>query len=223
MKKILSVSVVIIVLSFIFSGCDKSEPPPPLIQPKVELTVTPEGILPYGAYCTISWTSTDAKSILLNNNYVSLSGSVSSRLFKDTIFEAIARNESLVATAKKEIDVGDWRSSVIGLITYHAWKDKSVRAYRDETLLTDYLISQKEKDEIYFFHLDGKFIVYRYGEKIGDDVWSLSSDEKFFSMGKNPPWVGIILRLTEAEMTLAREQLYADGLPCVLEWTVERI
>ena len=96
-----------------FMGCScekipKPDPPPVILQPTVEMTVSPTGILPYGTTCNVSWTSTNGKSITINNKSVGPVGSVADKLYRDTVYSITVTNENLSAKAEKEIKVGDW-------------------------------------------------------------------------------------------------------------------
>lgn len=225
-NRVILVSIMILLLGTLLLGCVKPDPPvgPEELKPTLEVSTTPAGVLPYGSEFTLSWITTNAKNLLINNksHYPVGAGSLKLRLFKDTIFEVRALNITLSAKADKEVKVGDWTTSKLGLITHSFWQKIAIRAYRDGILLYDFPLNQFEKDEIITFDINGKFLVYRYGEKIGDDVWSLSSDELSLSVGKNPPWIGTIAHLSEKKMILTRVQPYADGLPCLAEVTYER-
>lgn len=213
--------------SLLIQGCEPEPiPGPPPVQPKVELTVAPSGILPYGAYCTISWTSTDAKTLTLNNKQTTLSGSITNRLFRDTIIEVVARNESLSAEAEKEVKVGDWTTSKFGLITHAPWYMTENNRYRDGKLLVAYVLSDIEKSDIFVYTTSGKSLVYRSGQLIGDIGWGFSPDEKILYHGPSLNDPGTerldIAYLGEKKMILTKIQPFADGLPCVAEVVFER-
>lgn len=225
-NRVILVSIMILLLGTLLLGCVKPDPPvgPEELKPTLEVSTTPAGVLPYGSEFTLSWTTTDAKSLLINNkkHYPVEAGSLKMRLFKDTIFEVRALNIVLSAKFDKEVKVGDWTTSKIGLITHSPWRFTANKRYRDGILIRDYILTEDEKNEIYTFFLDGKYTVYRYGVRIGSDDWSLSSDESSLSLGRNPPWVGTIAHLSEKKMVLTKVQPYADGLPCLAEVTYER-
>ena len=211
--------------SLLIQGCEPEPiPGPPPVQPKVELTVAPSGILPYGAYCTISWTSTDAKTLTLNNKQTTLSGSVTSRLFRDTIFEVVARNESFSAKAEKEVKVGDWTTSKFGLITHAPWYYTSVKFYRDGILLFESPLSEEERKDQHVYSVEGKHSVYRSGIRIGYMDWIFSQDENSITYAPNTqgPSTYTISHLSEKKFIITQVSTYADGLPCLGEATFER-
>lgn len=225
-NRVILVSIMILLLGALVQSCVKPDPPvgPEELKPTLEVSTTPAGVLPYGKEFTIEWMTTNTKNLLINNklHFPIEKGSLKIRLFKDTIFEIRALNISLSAKVDKEVKVGDWTTSRLGLISHPYWQKTAVRAYRDGVLLRDFPLNQYEKDEMLIFDISGRFLVYRYGEKIGDAPWSLSYDENILSMGANPPEVTTITHLSEKKMVLTRIQPYADGLPCLMELTLER-
>jgi hypothetical protein len=211
--------------SLLIQGCEPEPiPGPPPIQPKVELTVAPSGILPYGAYCTVTWSSTDARTLTLNNKQTTLSGSVTNRLFRDTIFEVVARNEPLSAKAEKEIKVGDWTTSKLGLITHAPWYYTSVKFYRDGILLFESPLSEEERKDQHVYSVEGKHSVYRSGIRIGYMDWIFSQDENSITYAPNTqgPSTYTISHLSEKKFIITQVSTYADGLPCLGEATFER-
>lgn len=225
-NRVILVSIMILLLGALLQSCEKPNTPdkPEELKPTLEVTTSPDGVLPYGKEFTLSWKTTNTKNLLINNkqHFPVEAGSLKLKLFKDTTFVVTALNIVLWTKEDKKVTVGDWTTSKLGLISHSYWQKTAVRAYRDGILLYDFPLNQYEKDEILTFDINGKFLVHRYGEKIGDDVWSFSEDETSILMGKNPPWVGTIAHLSEKKMILTRVQPYADGLPCLAEVTFER-
>lgn len=120
----LSMSVLLLIGTQLFLGCEKKPiiVPPVVLQPTVELTISPTGILNYGDNCTISWTSTNANGgVFLNNQSVGTSGGITKKLFRDTTFILRGVNGTLTATNQKDVKVGDWTTSKLGLITHGPW------------------------------------------------------------------------------------------------------
>lgn len=230
MKKTFLPTLAVIVLllvvgSLLIQGCEKMPTPGPVpVQPKVELTVAPSGILPYGAYCTATWSSTDAERVSLNNKNVGLSGSVTNRLFRDTIFEIFAYKGSLSAKADKEVKVGDWTTSRLGLITHAPWYMTANKCYRDGILLVSFVLSDIDKTDEYVYSIEGKHSIYRSGVRIGYMDWIFSSDENSLTYAPNTqgPSTYTISFLGEKKFVITRTKPYADGLPCLAEVTYER-
>jgi hypothetical protein len=225
-NRVILVSIMILLLGALLQSCEKPNTPdkPEELKPTLEVTTSPDGVLPYGKEFTLSWKTTNTKNLLINNkqHFPVEAGSLKLKLFKDTTFVVTALNIVLWTKEDKKVIVGDWTTSKIGLITHSPWRFTANKRYRDGILIRDYILTEDEKNEIYTFFLDGKYTVYRYGVRIGSDDWSLSSDESSLSLGRNPPWVGTIAHLSEKKMVLTKVQPYADGLPCLAEATYER-
>ena len=172
---------VLMVGSLLFWGCEKlpSIPPTqPPTQPKVEMSVAPSGILPYGTVCTISWSSSDAKTVTLNRKTVGPTGSTADRLFKDTVYTLTATNEYLSAKSEIEVKVGDWTSSFYGLVSYYPWKLKELQiilqsnnavVFKDE-------IPEEDREKRFYYHKNGDLVTnfLSYTAK-----WSISDDGKY--------------------------------------------
>jgi len=218
-----------IVGSLICWGCEKQPRLPGVdpIQPKVELAVSPPGILPYGAVCTVTWESTDASSVFLNNKKVGTTGSIADKLFKDTLYVIIASNEHLSARKEKEVRVGDWTSSKLGLLTRGPWRKTSNKFYRDGVLLISFILTEYEKKDIYIYSVEGKYSVFNSGIQVGGMEWGFSPDEKslYHGPGLNDPRSEVltISKLNEQEIVLTKVVPFLDGLPCLGEAIFERI
>lgn len=192
--------------SLLIQGCEPEPiPGPPPIQPKVELTVAPSGILPYGAYCTVTWSSTDAKTLTLNNKQTTLSGSVTNRLFRDTIFEVVARNESLSAKAEKEVKVGDWTTSKFGLVSYYPWTFKEFRVIlvKDSSIVYREEPTAEEKAKRFYYHRNGD-LVTNFLAFTGK--WSISEDGKFLIRDGNSEKFSV----SEKELITYQETTWYD-------------
>lgn len=169
----------IIGAQFMGCSCEKiPKPDPPVIlQPKVEMTVSPTGILPYGATCNVSWTSTNGKSIILNNKSVGPEGSVADKLYRDTVYTIIVTNENLSAKAEKEIKVGDWTTSDVGLLTHNYWNLKRIEFYEDNNF-TDSLKLVQTPERLtnkYYYYPNGNFEgINILGKIISNGQWSIS-------------------------------------------------
>ena len=124
----------------LFPGCKKESPPleEKELEPKVELTVTPEGVIPYGGSIDVRWTAdqnTNKVVVKVNGVIKATSSGSASRagalhlgpLFKDIMVEVIVTNVDLSAQVEKEIRVGDWTTSTFGLVSYYPWRYKEFR------------------------------------------------------------------------------------------------
>lgn len=225
--RVILVSIMILLLGALLQSCEKPNTPdkPEELKPTLEVTTSPDGVLPYGKEFTLSWKTTNTKNLLINNkqHFPVEAGSLKLKLFKDTTFVVTALNIVLWTKEDKEVKVGDWTTSKLGLISHSYWQKTAVRAYRDGILLYDYPLSQYEKDEKNFFGIDGKFSVYRYDEKIGYMDWRFLGDGESVVFG---PITGAdtlkVSSLTVEKMVLSKIQPYSDGLPCLAEVTFER-
>ena len=69
-NKILAlVSMLVLLLgALVIQSCEK-EPPPvvPELKPTLEVSATPQGVLPYGSKITISWTTVNANTLKIND------------------------------------------------------------------------------------------------------------------------------------------------------------
>ncbi len=167
--------------SLLFWGCEKLPPIPPTqppTQPKVEMSVTPSGILPYGTVCTISWSSSDAKMVTLNSKTVGPTGSTADRLFKDTVYTLTATNEYLSAKSEKEVKVRDWTSSSYGLVSYYPWKFKELQVIlqSNNAIVFKDEIPEVDKEKRFYYHKNGDLVTnfLSYTAK-----WSISDDGKY--------------------------------------------
>lgn len=155
----------------------KKDPPKKVLQPTVEMTVSPTGILPYGATCNVSWTSTNGKSITINNKSVGPVGSVADKLYRDTVYSITVTNENLSAKAEKEIKVGDWTTSDVGLLTHNYWLLKRIENYEDNNFIDSLRLTQTPErlTDKYYYYLSGKYEVFHAtGTLFGGGTWSLA-------------------------------------------------
>ncbi len=155
-----------------FSGCKKESPPleEKELEPKVELTVTPEGVIPYGGSIDVRWTAdqnTNKVVVKVNGVIKATSSGSASRagalhlgpLFKDIMVEVIVTNVDLSAQVEKEIRVGDWTTSTFGLVSYYPWRYKALRISSLDGKILDYWILDPEVlSWVVNFYKDGRYI-----------------------------------------------------------------
>lgn len=176
-----SIFVLLLIGTQLFFGCEKNPKvvPPVVLQPTVELTITPTGTLKYGDNCIISWTSTNANGgVLLNNQSVGTTGTMTKKLFRDTTFILRGVNGSLTATNQKDVKVGDWTTSKTGLLTHSPWTMKGHRYIQNGIVVSETVLSEDQKTNLYNFYLDGKTKAFHSnGVQFGSGTWSFVANE----------------------------------------------
>ena len=196
-------------------GCEKEPPPPPEVepelQPTLELSVTPEGEIPYGGNVEIRWTADDKtnKVVAKVNGVIKATSSGSASrtgalylgpLFKDALISVVATNVDLSFEVEKEVHVGDWTTSAFGLVSYFPWR---YREFRVSSLGGKILIispaSAKERSWIFYYHKDGK-ISYSFTEEIAS--WLIEGDTIF--QNREP----FKLQVNQNEMILSYQAIY---------------
>lgn len=214
--------VLCLFLSFTLWGCDKdgSLPVEPPIQPKAELTISPEmEVIPFGDVVTIAWKGENSKYGLLNGQKVENFGSVKLRFPRDTAFTFIAVNGSLSSSLIiKSIKVGDWTTSKTGLLTFQkpTWKMKSVKYLDiiDGHSLSESVITDDEKTEQYYFGLDGHLKGWNgSGVQVVGCDWAFLENETRILVGDQNC---LLKTLTKDEFTRTKESTY-KGKPAILE------
>ena len=144
-------------------GCEKEPPPPPEVepelQPTLELSVTPEGEIPYGDVATLEWKTTNAFRLFINDerqdNYKE-GNKGTGKLFKDTTYTVKAQRVTLFAQKSVTIEVGDWTTSKLGLVSKYAWRKDSLGVSSlDGEILRRWSVTPVEKDVIYYYFREG--------------------------------------------------------------------
>jgi len=143
-------------------GCEKEPPPPevePELQPTLELSVTPEGEIPYGDVATLEWKTTNAFRLFINDerqdNYKE-GNKGTGKLFKDTTYTVKAQRVTLFAQKSVTIEVGDWTTSTFGLVSYYPWRYDSLGVSSlDGKILRRWSVTPVEKTVTYFFLREG--------------------------------------------------------------------
>jgi len=153
----------------------------PEVRPFVELSVTPEGVIPYGGNIDIRWTADNNtnKVVLVVNGAVKETryGSNSRQgafyvdhLFKDAIITIIATNVYLSVEVEKEIRVGDWTTSRLGLVSKYPWaKDSLGMSSLDGKILRRWSVTPEEKAVVYFYLREG--ILYSSKDSSRTNPW----------------------------------------------------
>ncbi len=144
-------------------GCEKEPPPPPEVepelQPTLELSVTPEGEIPYGDVATLEWKTTNAFRLFINDerqeNYKE-GNKGTGKLFKDTTYTVKAQRVTLFAQKSVTIEVGDWTTSKFGLVSKYPWRYDSLgRSSLYGKVLKRWSVTPEEKDVVYFYLREG--------------------------------------------------------------------
>jgi hypothetical protein len=163
-------ALLLLAVGLLVCGCEKEPPPPevePELQPTLELSVIPEGEIPYGDGLDIRWTADNNtnKVVLKVNGKIKETryGSNSrngafyiDRLFKEALVTIVATNVNLSVEEEKEVHVGDWTSSTFGLVSYFPWKYKSqTLSSLDGKLLATIGLTEEEKSWVFYYHKNG--------------------------------------------------------------------
>jgi len=144
-------------------GCEKEPPPPPEVepelQPTLELSVTPEGEIPYGDVATLEWKTTNAFRLFINDerqeNYKE-GNKGTGKLFKDTTYTVKAQRVTLFAQKSVTIEVGDWTTSTFGLVSYYPWRYDSLGVSSlDGRVLRRWSVTPEQKAVVYFYLKEG--------------------------------------------------------------------
>lgn len=212
-----------ILLWSLFPGCNKESPPieekvKPEAEPQIELTVTPSGVIPWGDTLEINVKTLNAKNLWVNDQKQpsALESKIRVGLYNDTIFVFKAKNITLSSEKELEVKVGHWTESVSGLLSSHPWMLDSLRAWRGDTLLASFNLTEDDKKELYYFLPDGRFEWYNKDGKVrGKTVWSFNKDKTQILFGM-PPVVKDI-EVSEHSLITRKKDTYADGLPCIME------
>lgn len=201
----------VIVLGTHLVSCERIPPPPvvePELMPSVELSVTPQGVIPYGDGLDIRWTADNNtnKVVLKVNGKIKETryGSNSrngafyiDRLFKDALVTIVATNVNLSVEEEKEVHVGDWTSSTFGLVSYFPWKYKSqTLSSLDGKLLATIGLTEEEKSWVFYYHKDGRLTFSNHPTLA--EPWYLKSESSLVENGYEYK-----LRVNQEEMILS--------------------
>ena len=206
-----------ILLWSLFPGCNKESPLPEEkeLEPKVELTVTPEGVIPYGGNIDVRWTAdqnTNKVVAKVNGLVKNTSQGSASRagalilgpLFKDLLVAVTATNVDLSTEVEKEVHVGDWTTSTFGLVSYYPWRYDSLgRSSLDGKVLKRWKADPELSSFVDYYHKDGTVTYSNYpGLKIS---WSLPDDNSITINGTTRK-----LQVNQEQMIISYQGTY-DG------------
>ncbi len=208
---ILIVVAMIILGTHLVSCCKEPPPVPPVVppvelEPQVQLTVTPEGVIPYGEEkVVISWTTENANQILINGERQPSAKSgtftILPRLFKDTTFNIKAINVKKVVEKDLTINVGDWTTSTLGLVSKYPWKYKAQRVSSLDGEILFYLyLDEEEKSWVIYYHKDGR-VTFSPNLSSATGSWSLPNDSTMIRNG-----TALKLQVSQDEMILSYKE-----------------
>jgi len=151
-----------IILGTHLVSCEKISQPPvvePELMPKLELSVTPQGEIPYGEVATLKWKTINALRVFINGerqeNYKE-GNKGTGKLFKNTKFVVRATNVKLFTEETVTIEVGDWTTSKFGLVSKYPWRYDSLGVSSlDGRVLRRWSVTPEEKDVIYYYFREG--------------------------------------------------------------------
>ena len=197
-------------------GCEKEPPPPPPVVdselvPTLELSVTPEGVIPYGEDSVeINFQTKDANQVLVNgerNPSVKLGTHIiKERLFKDTTFVVKAINIKKMVEKSVTIEVGDWTTSTFGLVSYYPWRYKAFRIFSLEGEVLYFWIPDPEMlSWVFYFHKDGLTTFSNHPEVFSS--WSLLDDNTIVRNG-----TAMKLEVSQYEMIVSYQTTYNGEL-----------
>ena len=203
---------IMIVLGTHLVSCEKVPTPPvvePELMPKLELSVTPQGEIPYGEVATLKWKTINALRVFVNDerqeNYKE-GNKGTGKLFKNTKFVVRATNVKLFTEETMEIEVGDWTTSTFGLVSYYPWKYKALSVSSFEGKILDYWIPDPEPlSWVFYYHRDGKRT--QTIDPNRTEPWYLKNDSTIVINGANQK-----LQVDQYEMVISYETRF-NGEP----------
>ncbi|MEZ7867689.1 MAG: hypothetical protein QMB37_09610 [Paludibacteraceae bacterium] len=145
------------------------------------LVIECDTTLNYGDSTTLKWSTTFANAVIIDGVYTSLSGT---REFNQLLASEKHKIEVLASGGLIEktinINVGDWTTSNLGLLTHSPWKLESIKYFNaDGSLYSTLNLSEEQLTNYYLYEIDGKCnFFYKNGQKYGGCDW------KFLPEGK---------------------------------------
>ena len=145
------------------------------------LVIECDTTLNYGDSTTLKWSTTFANAVIIDGVYASLSGT---REFNQLLASEKHKIEVLASGGLIEktinINVGDWTTSNLGLLTHSPWKLESIKYFNaDGTLYSTLNLSEEQLTNYYIYGIDGKCkFFYENGQKYGGCDWRFLPDNK---------------------------------------------
>ena len=164
--------------------------------PKLELSVTPQGEIPYGGVATLRWETVNALRVFVDGERqdgYKEGNKGTGNLFKTTTFEVKAVNVKLYTIEKVTIEVGQWWDSTFGRVSYLPWRYKAMSISSLDEKILDYWIPDPEVlIPVYYFHKDGTMNSDKEEKRVN---WYLPS-EGF-----------IIINMTTRKLKVSKEEM----------------
>lgn len=197
------IGMVIVLGTHLLVGCERIPPPPvvePELKPSIELTVTPDGEIPYGGIATLKWKTVNALRVFVDGERqegYKEGNKGTGKLFKSTTFTVKAVNVKLSTTETVTIGVGPWYESTFGLVSYYPWRYKSQTISNlDGKLLATVGLTEEEKSWVDSYHRDGTITYSNHpGVKV---YWSVPNDSTITRNGTSRK-----LQVSPEEMTIS--------------------
>lgn len=145
------------------------------------LVIECDTTLNYGDSTTLKWSTTFANAVIIDGVYTSLSGT---REFNQLLASEKHKIEVLASGGLIEktinINVGDWTTSNLGLLTHSPWKLESIKYFNaDGSLYSTLNLSEEQLTNYYIHEIDGKCkFFYKNGQKYGGCDWRFLPDNK---------------------------------------------
>lgn len=218
-----------IILGTHLVSCEKVPTPPvvePELMPKLELSVTPQGEIPYGGSIDVRWTAdqnTNKVVVKVNGVIKATSSGSASRagalylgpLFKDLLVSVTATNVDLSTEVGKEVHVGDWTTSTFGLVSYYPWRYKEFRVSSlDGKILVTSPATETEKSWVIYYHKDGR---KTFSPNLSSSTyyWDIQNDSTIMYNGTTRK-----LQVNQEEMIISYEIIF-EGEPAWFDMVFE--
>ena len=205
-------------------GCEKEPPPPPPVVdselvPTLELSVTPEGVIPYGEdSVVINFQTENANQVLVNGvrkpSVKSGTHTLNERIFKDTTLNVKAINIKKIIEKSITLKVGPWSESVFGRVSKFSWKYKAQRISREGVILANFWLDEEELSWVVYYHRDGR-LTYSSNLSSSIDSWDLPDDNTITLNGET-----FKLQVTTTEMIISYEVMF-NGEPAWFDMVFE--
>lgn len=211
----------ILILYMVAVSCEKDIvvepiiPPVSVEKPKVELTITPsEVMVPYGAKCIVAWATDPKNTCKINDIVVNPVDSKEVQLFESKKYTAFVSNGVNSNSVEKNVTVGDWKTSKLGLLTYKPFMLKNKKIWQNGKVVFDFLLAPNELTNVFQNLTDGTVVVHdSTGKLIAQDEWAFDKDETHYLTGSQTI---LIYSLTESEFILRSEASF-NGAPAIYE------
>ena len=145
------------------------------------LVIECDTTLNYGDSTTLKWSTTFANAVIIDGVYASLSGT---REFNQLLASEKHKIEVLASGGLIEktinINVGDWTTSNLGLLTHSPWKLESIKYFNaDGTLYSTLNLSEEQLTNYYIYSINGKCKFFsKDGQPAGGCDWRFLPDNK---------------------------------------------